>query len=192
MEGQRPCYISEETRSVKSGNDDLRWVDHNARCLVKENMFNKFKKLWRGRHGEWSDIRPGEKFIGSSHQLINELLFPGSPCRTSCRKRISFGESAEDMKSGPAWDRAGNRFNRARVGEIPTSSGIGQEVVMLDQILQDLHVIRIETKPRANLANKFNPNLCVIAGKALPNVVKERAQHKEVRTINLADKLRGV
>ena len=75
-----------------------------------------------------------------------------------------------------------NELRRGRITKVATSGGVGEREVMLNHRLNDHHVIGRQTDPRTDARNEFDPDIGVISGITLADVVEQSTEHQQVGT----------
>ena len=81
-------------------------------------------------------------------------------------------------------DKIGHALDGGRIGQIPASRRVGNEEMVFHQRNDDFGIGLVEANPRSNGRSEFHPNVGVIPRAAFSNVMEQRAEEKQVRSVD--------
>ena len=195
VQRQHTGDLGEQTGAIAAGDAqqvDLALVDvldvHRAVGLDEPSKMCEARRVGRGR-GHLPTVQHG---AGDQHQFLDERLFPTRPGGRAGGSAVGLGERGKQVERLFVAHRLGSQRRRARVAQVASRCGLGQQQVVLDQRPKCSDVVVGQTHARCHRVDQIHAHLGVIARIPLAEVVHQRAQQQQVGTTDGAYVLGGV
>ena len=125
-------------------------------------------------------------------EIAHQTRLPGTPCGWSGRQRVGLCQDGQELKARIRPDECGDAIDRAGVVEIPSGGDVSEQQMMGDEAHERVDVVFVEPHARADGRHDLDTGFGVVARVSLADVVQQRADHEEVRTVDAACPLAGV
>ena len=117
----------------------------------------------------------------SGDELVDEGRLPRSPCARSGRLAIRLGKRVQQLERVEVTDRLGHTRHRRWIAHIATRRRVGQQQVIASERHEHRTFVRRKAEPRRrSVSMQLGPDLGVIAGIPLAQIVQPRSEQQQI------------